>query len=155
MEGRRGDWRHGSSLPQPWGRHPPATPRAPQAPLTENVLRMLQEAFVVQGVYKDAAHKWVQGGLLGLGAPQPFQETCGETRPQTQWPSLSPSWGIKSPFHPVLGGPERPEKCVRGEGQLCWLPGRAGEALTVPYTISDETQTLVWFGFMEAPHSSF
>ena len=31
-----------------------------------------------------------------------------------------------------------------------------GGALTVPYTvISDETQTLVWFGFMEAPHSSF
>lgn len=110
---------------------------------------------MVQGVYKDTAHKWVQGGLLGLGAPQPFQETCGETQPQTQRPSLSPSRGIKSPFHPLLGGPEIPEKCVRGEGQLCWLPGRAGGALTVPYTISDETQTLVWFGFMEAPHSSF
>lgn len=78
MEGRRGDWRHDSSLPQPWARHPPAHPSAPQAPLTEDVLRKVREAFVVQGVYKGAAHKWMQGGLLGLSAPQPFQETCGE-----------------------------------------------------------------------------
>lgn len=47
----------------------------------EGVLRTLQEASVVQGVYKDPAHKWVQGGLLGLGAPQPFQKTPKERDP--------------------------------------------------------------------------
>lgn len=54
----------------------PGTPspcRCPSGLLT-NVLRKMQEGFVVQGMHKDAAHKGVQSGLLGLGAPQPCQE---------------------------------------------------------------------------------
>lgn len=42
---------------------------------------------MVQGVYKHAAHEWVQGGLLDLGAPQPCQETCGDPHPQTHRPA--------------------------------------------------------------------
>lgn len=55
----------------------PGTPspcRCPSGALT-NVLGKAQEGFLVQGVHKDAAHEGVQSGLLGLGVPQPCQET--------------------------------------------------------------------------------
>ena len=58
---------------------PSRPPNALGAPLT-NVLRKTGEGFLVQGVHKDAAHKRLQGGLLGLRVPQPCQETCGDPR---------------------------------------------------------------------------
>lgn len=108
------------------GQAPPAHPGAPQAPLTDDELRKVQEVFAIQGVYKDAAHERVQGGLLGLGAPQPCQETCGDPRPPDTRPSLSPGQGIRSPFPPAPSGPEGVETCVRGGRWICWLPGRMG-----------------------------
>lgn len=64
----------------------PSSPGCPSGPLTD-MLGKVQEGFVVQGVHEDTAHKRVQGGLLGLGVPQPCQETCGDPEPQTHGPA--------------------------------------------------------------------
>lgn len=72
----------------------PTHPSAQEAPLTAR-LRKAEEGSMVQGVHEDTAHNWVQSGLLGLGAPQPCQETCADpTAPQLV---LASAWGSPSP----------------------------------------------------------
>lgn len=109
--GREGrGWARDRSLHQPGARHP-LPPQVQGAPLT-HVLREAQGGFPGQGVHEEAAHGRLQGGLLGLEAPQSCQETCGDPQPQTGL-SLGRGHGICSPPHHALKGQERR---VRGGG---------------------------------------
>lgn len=105
--------------PSPW----PVTsspPAALGAPLTD-VLRQTQEGFLVQGVYKDAAHQRLKGGLLGVCVPQPCQETRGDPTTPNTHVSLPLRQGISS-------------WCPYETGEGGWVPPRKGQsaALAVP-----------------------
>lgn len=109
LVGEERDWAHDRSLHQPWARHP-HPPQVQEAPLT-HVLRGVQGGFPVQGVHEEAAHGRVQGGLLGLGAPQPCQETCGDPQPPN-WPEPQSGTRDLLPFPTTPLVPPRDRRSV-------------------------------------------
>lgn len=97
-----------AAFPSP-GPGTPSPPQYPQqAPLTEGVLRA--EASVVQGMPQTKPEQ-VQGGLLGLGAPNPSRPV-GKHDPKHSSPASQSQPGNKVPFPPSPWWPrETREMC--------------------------------------------